>query len=126
MDFIFTLLLSTGKHPKNRINKGVSPLSTAFHMEKMGKQEVWNPVFCGKVENNGYQQMLFHHCIHMKSMINKGYEKLFYSFHTWWKTIGFIIVEEAWKTSRHCEVFGYSLIHAVNCFAASSFPPVGG
>jgi hypothetical protein len=42
VDFIFTPLLSTGKHPKNRINKGVSPLSTAFHMEKMGKNRVWN------------------------------------------------------------------------------------
>ena len=41
--------------------------------------------------------MLFHHCIHMKSMINKGYEKLFYSFHIWWKTMLCILVEESWK-----------------------------
>ncbi|MFR5080840.1 MAG: hypothetical protein ACLTDX_23725 [[Clostridium] innocuum] len=99
MDSVYTHRLSTGKHALKRINKGVSPLSTAFHMEKMGKQEVWNPVFCGKVENNGYQQMLFHHCIHMKSMINKGYEKLFYSFHIWWKTMICILVEESWKIS---------------------------
>jgi hypothetical protein len=77
------------------------------------------------VENKYYHSPLFHPSTLIRNTINKGDVKLFYSFHTWWKTIGFIIVEEAWKTSRHCEVCGYSLIHAVNCFAASSFPPVG-
>ena len=35
MDSVYTHWLSTGKHALNRINKGVSPLSTAFHMEKI-------------------------------------------------------------------------------------------
>ena len=48
---IFTHDLSTGKSTIKLIYKGVSPLSTAFHMENMGKIRQWKPCLCGKVEN---------------------------------------------------------------------------